>query len=99
MYSRTVNAPASHPSFGPVKELASQLSYILPDNVQLFGENMFGVHSIEYNRLKSFFYVFAGLRDGVEWMGWDEVCSLTSDLDLPTVPILTRQKVCDVMNY
>ena len=61
VYSRTVNSEASHPSFGPIKELASGISCLLPDNVQLFGENMFGVHSIEYDSLRSFFYLFGKL--------------------------------------
>ena len=54
---------------------------------------MFGIHSIEYDGLTSFFYVFAGLRDGVQWMGWDDLCGLARDLDLPTVPLLARQTV------
>jgi hypothetical protein len=91
VYSRTVNTAATHPSFGPVKELACQLNYCMPDNIQLFGENMFGVHSIEYDGLTSFFYVFAGLRDGEQWLGWDELCGLARDLDIPTVPLLNRQ--------
>ena len=94
MYSRTVSSTASHPSFGPIKELASQLNYLIPESVQLFGENMFGIHSIEYDELQSYFYVFAGLKDGSQWMSWDDVCHLARDLDLPTVPILGRQKVC-----
>jgi hypothetical protein len=65
----------------------------MPDNIQLFGENMFGVHSIEYDGLTSFFYVFAGLRDGEQWLGWDELCGLARDLDIPTVPLLNRQTV------
>ena len=89
-----MSSAASHPSFGPIKELASQLCYNMPDNIQLFGENMFGVHSIEYDGLTSFFYVFAGLRDGAQWMGWEELCGLARDLDLPTVPVLARQTVC-----
>ena len=60
---------------------------------------MFGVHSIEYDRLTSFFYVFAGLRDGGEWMGWDELCALARDLDLPTVPVLTTQTVCTLEEW
>lgn len=99
MYSRTVASAASHPSFGPIKELASQLSYVLPDNIQLFGENMFGIHSIEYDELQSFFYVFGGLKDGTQWMSWDDVSQLANDLDLPTVPVITRHMVRHICLY
>lgn len=90
---------ASHPSFGPIKELASQLSYVLPDDIQLFGENMFGIHSIEYDELQSFFYVFAGLKDGTQWMSWDDITQLANDLDLPTVPVIARQMVRHINYY
>ena len=55
---------------------------------------MFGIHSIEYDGLQSYFYVFGALKDGIQWMGWDELCVLAKDLDLPTVPVLARQTVC-----
>jgi hypothetical protein len=34
----------------------------LGEGLFLFGENMEGIHSIEYNNLDSYFYIF-GLRD------------------------------------
>ena len=41
--------------------------------------------------------MFAGLRDSMEWMGWDEVCQLADELDLPTVPALARQTVSSLV--
>ncbi|CAE7881139.1 unnamed protein product, partial [Symbiodinium sp. KB8] len=54
---------------------------LLPRGYALFGENMFGIHSIEYNKLKSFFYLFSAFsfRTG-EWMAWDEVLALAKTL-------------------
>ena len=37
---------------------------------------MFGIHSIEYDGLQSYFYVFGALKDGIQWMDWDELCVL-----------------------
>ncbi len=54
-------------------------------NLEIFGENMYGVHSIEYSKLESFFYVFA-VRDGDVWLSWEEVKFYAAMLDLPTVP-------------
>ena len=82
-----------HPSFGPIKQLAAQVSYLLPDNIQLFGENMFGIHSIEYDGLTSFFYIFAVLEEGRDWWAWDRVEELANEIGLPTVPIVYRGQV------
>ncbi len=93
VYARTVGCEASHPSFGPVKQIAAQITHLLPDTVQLFGENMFGIHSIEYDRLEAYFYVFAALRGGSEWLSWDEVATLSKEMGLTTVPLVARGQV------
>jgi len=61
----------------------------LSDNVYLFGENMEGIHSIEYSNLSSYFYLF-GVRDNNIWVSWSEVEEYSYLLDIPTVPILWR---------
>ena len=93
VYARTTNSESSHPSFGPIKQLAAQIAYAIPDNVQLYGENMFAVHSIEYDSLESFFYVFAALQDGSKWLSWDDVKDLAAELEIPTVPVITKRQV------
>ena len=97
VYARTVNTEATHPSFGPIKQLAAEVSYLLPHNLQLLGENMFGVHSIEYDGLEAFFYVFGALRDGSEWLSWDHVTELTNEIGVPTVPVVARKQVRGIM--
>jgi hypothetical protein len=64
----------------------------LGEGVYLFGENMEGVHSIEYSDLTSYFYVF-GVRDNGLWISWDKVEEYAYLLDLPTVPVLFRGKI------
>ena len=55
---------------------------------------MFGIHSIEYDQLESFFYVFAALRDGLQWLAWDHVTELAKEIGVPTVPVIARGQVC-----
>jgi len=86
VYARTHAKPATHESFSAVKQLVTGFGSIL-DGIELFGENMQAVHSIEYSNLTSFFYVFAARRQG-EWLAWDEVVSLAEDLGLPTAPVV-----------
>ena len=64
----------------------------LSDNVFLFGENMEGIHSIEYTNLTSYFYIF-GVRDNNIWIPWQEVEEYSYLLDIPTVPILFKGRV------
>lgn len=64
----------------------------LEDDVFLFGENMEGIHSIEYTNLKSYFYLF-GVRDGNIWIPWSGVEEYSYLLDLPLVPVLFKGKV------
>lgn len=61
----------------------------LDDDVYLFGENMEGIHSIEYTDLKSYFYLF-GVRDNNIWIPWEQVEEYAYLLDLETVPVLFK---------
>lgn len=64
----------------------------LEDNVYLFGENMEGIHSIEYSNLKSYFYLF-GVRDNNIWIPWQSVEEYAYLLDLELVPVLFKGKL------
>jgi len=61
----------------------------IDDDVFLFGENMEGIHSIEYSRLESYFYMF-GVLDNNTWLSWREVEDYSYIYDLPTVPVLFK---------
>lgn len=61
----------------------------LEDDVFIFGENMEGIHSIEYSALKSYFYMF-GVRDNNIWIPWEGVEEYSYLLDIPTVPVLFK---------
>jgi hypothetical protein len=61
----------------------------LGDGVFLFGENMEGIHSIEYTNLESYFYIF-GIRDNDIWIPWEKVEEYSYLLDIPTVPVLFK---------
>ena len=60
-------------------------------NLQLYGEDIYGVHAIEYDPVpeNATFYLFA-VREGDKWLAWDAVAYLARNLDLPTVPVLHR---------
>jgi len=53
--------------------------------LEIFLENLYAVHSIEYRNLDHHFYVFA-IREGDRWLSWEETKFYAGLLDLPTVP-------------
>lgn len=61
----------------------------LSEGVYVFGEGMYGIHSIEYTNLNSYFYIF-GVRDNGLWISWDEVEEYSYILNIPTVPVLFK---------
>ena len=86
VFARSVSTPTSHPSFDHLKAKWATLRYDLEDYI-IFGENMFAVHSIEYSKLESYFYVFAAKYQNT-WLSWKDVQELADWIEYPTVPIL-----------
>lgn len=88
-YGRSHAIPTENAWDVKLRELQSNIGSYLDDDVYLFGENMEGIHSIEYTNLKSYFYLF-GVRDNNIWITWDQVEEYAYLLDLKTVPVLFK---------
>jgi hypothetical protein len=56
-------------------------------DLEIFGENLFAIHSIEYQNINSHFYVF-GIRENNRWLSWEETKFYAQMLDFETVPEL-----------
>ncbi|MCT4637672.1 MAG: RNA ligase family protein [Bacteroidales bacterium] len=84
VFARSHTSASVHPWDKPLIDRWQLIKNDLK-NLEIFGENMYGIHSIKYSKLESFFYVFA-VRDGDMWLSWDEVKFYAAMLDLPTVP-------------
>ena len=87
VFARSHTAPTTHPWDKPLIERWQLIKNDLND-LEIFGENMYGIHSIAYRELKSYFYVFA-VREGDTWLSWEEVKFYAAMLDFPTVPELS----------
>lgn len=61
----------------------------LEDDLYLFGENLEGIHSIEYNNLEDYFYLF-GARSNNLWLDWEKVEEYAYLLDLKLAPVLFK---------
>lgn len=84
VFARSHSSPSVHPWDKPMRERWNLIKNDL-NKIELFGENMFGVHSIAYKNLESYFYVFA-VREGEKWLSWEEVNFYAAMFDFPTVP-------------
>jgi hypothetical protein len=67
-------------------------------DIEIFGENVYAVHSIEYRKLDHHYYVF-GIRQGDTWLGWDEVKFYAALFDFPTVPELKVVRPIDETTF
>ena len=63
--------------------------------LEIFGENLYAIHSIRYKAIEEYFYVFA-VRCKDTWLSWEEVQFYASVFDLPTVPLLETVKTKDL---
>ena len=90
VYARSHAAFTTSPWSREVRQLHSiKVKNQLEDDVFIFGENMEGIHSIEYTNLDSYFYMF-GVRDHNIWIPWEAVEEYSYLLDIPTVPVLFK---------
>lgn len=55
----------------------------------VYGENLYGEHSIRYDKLTNYWHIFA-VSDGECWYSWDYVCMIADILKQPHVPELWR---------
>ncbi|WP_340618283.1 RNA ligase family protein [Xenorhabdus entomophaga] len=54
-------------------------------DIEIFGENLYAIHSIEYRHLEEYFFIFA-VRIKDIWLSWEEVKFYATLFDFPTVP-------------
>jgi len=90
VFARSHAAPTIHPWANYLKERWSWMRRDLGE-LEIFGENLYAIHSIEYLNLEQHFYVFA-VREGEQWLSWEEVEFYAAMLDFPTVPVLKIEK-------
>jgi hypothetical protein len=77
-----------HPSRSAVKGIWGRIKHMIPEGWRVVGENVYAKHSIFYNDLDSYFYVFAVWNDKNECLSWDETEEFAESLYLPTAPLI-----------
>lgn len=83
----------SHPTRDWVKGLWSRVGYLLDDNMRICGENLYAVHSLKYENLESFFYMFSIWEDNI-CLSWKETEEYAGILGLNIVPVMYKGIYC-----
>lgn len=94
VFARSHAAPTTSPWTNQIRERWELMKRDLGD-IELFGENLYAIHSIEYKRIESYYYMFA-VRCLDKWLSWEEVKFYAVMFDFPTVPELDIQQVKDL---
>jgi hypothetical protein len=77
----------THSSRSWVKQLQAQIRYQLPDGLRLCGENLYAQHSIRYDELDSYFYLFS-VWENRRCLSWNDTLSWADRLGLAMPPVL-----------
>ena len=86
VFARSHTAPTASPWTRALRERWQSIRHDLND-IEIFGENLYAVHSIAYKRLEHHYYVFAA-RCQDTWLCWEEVKWYAAFFDLAVVPEL-----------
>jgi len=86
-HARSIDGNA-HPSQSYVKNLHSKISYDIPEDWRLCGENLYAKHSIKYDNLTSYFLLFSIWDERNECLSWDEMLEWAELIGLETVPVV-----------
>lgn len=92
VFARSHNGPPTHESFDFAKQLHSGICHTIPDDVSVFGEYLFALHSISYTDLPGYFLIF-GVREDTtgEWWSWEMVKEMAREMGMPTVPYVATK--------
>jgi hypothetical protein len=97
VFARSHATPTRHPWANHLQEKWNWLKRDLGE-LEIFGENLYAIHSIEYQKLEQHFFVF-GVREKDQWLSWEETKFYAALLDFPTVPELSFEKAEIEKNY
>ena len=77
-----------HPSRSWLKGYIAKFQYQIPDGWRICGENLYAQHSIVYDDLKTYFYVFNIWDENNVCLSYDDTISFCKKLDIVHVPVV-----------
>ena len=95
VYGRSHTEPTQNAWMRNVWDKYYIIKDYIDDGVEIYGENLYGIHSIEYSGLHDHFYIF-GIKDGDKWLSWTDVEYYSELFEIPTVPVLQKINEVDI---
>lgn len=89
VHARSIDS-RHHESRSWVKNFLQRVVYELPQGWRIAGENLYAKHSIKYDNLKSYFYLFSIWNDRNVCLSWDETVEWAGLLGVQLVPVLYK---------
>lgn len=101
LHARSIDS-GSHISRDWVKQFHASISYNIPENYRILGENMYAKHSIHYTNLLSYFYGWQVWRDNI-CLSYDDTLEWFELLGIQPVKEIYRgiydeKKIKDLVN-
>lgn len=91
VYARSTGQIATQGWFAMVKKHHAWKTANEPEDVFVYGEDLYGIHSIEYAPIREDeTYRIFNVRRGDMWLSWDDICAHAQSLNILTVPLLYR---------
>jgi RNA ligase len=87
LHARSIDS-RHHPSRAWVKALQASIGHNIPPGWRICGENVYAKHSIAYQNLTSYFYVFGIWNENNYCLSWSETEEWTKILGLELVPVI-----------
>ena len=95
IFARSVDS-GNHESRDWVKALHGRVAHLL-DGYRIHGENVYAQHSLHYNNLGSYFYIFGvSTTKNNDYLSWEDVCVIAAYLDIPTTPVMYKGECPEV---
>lgn len=89
IYARSLDSN-NHPSRNWVKGLWGSIRHDIPENWRICGENVYAKHSVGYDDLETYFYVFSIWNEDNVCLSWDDTVEWCNLLGLKHVKVLYR---------
>lgn len=87
MHARSIDGQ-NHISRNWLKNFHRKMSYNIPANWRICGENMYAKHTVYYENLETYFYAFSIWNERNECLSWDDTNLWAGLLELSLVPVL-----------
>jgi hypothetical protein len=97
IHARSIDS-GHHESRNWIKKEWAKRWFKLPPNYRICGENLYAQHSIHYDNLESYFYIFS-IWENDTCLSWGETCMWADELMLPTVPVLYQDIYIHNMHF